>query len=103
MLTLLLFNMVGTTLFIHSHSIDGTKIVHSHPFAGTAASHSHSAASLDVISRTIITEALTPSEISFDSIATLTISGATQRPTLGYDTIYTCQSQLRAPPVVSML
>ena len=40
MLAVLLFNVTATTLFIHSHDIEGTEIVHSHPYNPSNA-HSH--------------------------------------------------------------
>ncbi len=40
MLAVLLFNVTATTLFIHSHNIEGTEIVHSHPYNPSSA-HSH--------------------------------------------------------------
>ena len=47
MLLLLLFSeyLGSTSLFMHSHRIDGQLIVHSHPYSGSADSpnHSHSA------------------------------------------------------------
>ena len=47
MLLLLLFTeyLGSTSLFMHSHRIDGQLIVHSHPYSGSADSpnHSHSA------------------------------------------------------------
>lgn len=40
MLALLLFNVTATTLFVHSHNIEGTEIVHSHPYNPSSA-HTH--------------------------------------------------------------
>ena len=40
MLAVLLFNVTATTLFIHSHDIEGREIVHSHPYNPSSA-HSH--------------------------------------------------------------
>ena len=39
MFAVLLFNVTATTLFIHSHNIEGTEIVHSHPYHTSAHSH----------------------------------------------------------------
>lgn len=50
LLTVLVY-LGGSTLFIHSHTVNGTSVVHSHPFSGSASSHSHSASSIDTISR----------------------------------------------------
>lgn len=41
MLVVLAFNTTATTLFIHSHIIDGKEVVHSHPYSGPVTSHSH--------------------------------------------------------------
>lgn len=51
LLTLVLFNIGSSTLFIHKHNVEGHTIAHSHPFSGNPESHSHSLAQLDVISR----------------------------------------------------
>lgn len=56
LLLLVVFNIVSTTLFIHSHHINETTIAHSHPFTGNPDSHHHSSASLNLIARQIISE-----------------------------------------------
>ncbi|MBR2429737.1 MAG: hypothetical protein IKB15_07185 [Alistipes sp.] len=50
-LAVIIFWLGGTTLFIHSHIIDGVDIVHSHPYAGSADDHSHTADNVLQISR----------------------------------------------------
>ncbi len=40
----------STTLFYHSHLIDGEQIFHSHPYTGTPSSHGHTAGALQTIS-----------------------------------------------------
>lgn len=46
-----LFHLCSSTLFIHSHIIDGNKITHSHIFAGPVTEHSHTSSSADSIER----------------------------------------------------
>lgn len=50
-LLVIIFWLGGTTLFVHSHIIDGQDIVHSHPYTGSADDHSHSTDSVLQISR----------------------------------------------------
>ena len=88
----------GSTLFIHTHNVEGRNIVHSHPFSGTPTSHSHSATSFDTISR------LTNSDYVVDSTISVECSITTQTPL--YRATYSehCNStkgsiySLRAPP-----
>lgn len=47
----MLFHLCSSTLFIHSHIIDGNKITHSHIFAGPVTEHSHTSSSADSIDR----------------------------------------------------
>ncbi|MBR5853983.1 MAG: hypothetical protein IKY74_07265 [Alistipes sp.] len=88
----------GSTLFIHTHNVDGRSIVHSHPFSGTPASHSHSATSFDTISR------LTNSD--YVSVSTISVECCITTQTTLYRATYSefCDSakgsicSLRAPP-----
>ena len=57
MLAVLLFNVTATTLFIHSHNIEGTEIVHSHPYNPSNA-HSHTRAHILLFNNASIHEAL---------------------------------------------
>lgn len=50
-LLVIMFWLGGTTLFVHSHIINGQDIVHSHPYTGSADDHSHSTDSVMQISR----------------------------------------------------
>ena len=49
MLAVLTFNAAASTLFIHSHIIDGKEVVHSHPYSGPVSSHTHSKSHLQSI------------------------------------------------------
>lgn len=49
MLAVLAFNTAASTLFIHSHIIDGKEVVHSHPYSGPVSSHTHSKSHLQSI------------------------------------------------------
>lgn len=57
-----LCHICSSTLFIHSHIIDGHKIVHSHFFAGPIGEHSHTSSSAESIERSTYFEA-TPTAI----------------------------------------
>ncbi len=48
LLVLFIFYYASSTLFIHSHIIDGEVITHSHPYSST--SHTHTGASIELIS-----------------------------------------------------
>lgn len=50
-LLVIIFWLGGTTLFVHSHDIDGKGIVHSHPYAGDADDHSHTPGDCQQIQR----------------------------------------------------
>lgn len=52
-----LCHICSSTLFIHSHIIDGHKIVHSHFFAGPVGEHSHTSSSAESIERSTYFEA----------------------------------------------
>ena len=99
LLTMLLY-IVSTTLFVHSHNIDGHHIVHSHPFSGTAAAHTHSSSSAEYIEQLSSMELIggeTPHLI--DLYATTTVSTKQQR-TEATITHHNSASSLRAPPYV---
>lgn len=57
MLAVLLFNVTATTLFIHSHIIEGTEIVHSHPYNHSGA-HSHTRGHILLLNDASIHDAL---------------------------------------------
>ena len=88
----------GSTLFIHSHNIDGRSIVHSHPFSGTPASHSHSATSFDTISRLANSDYVAVSAISVE--CSITTQAPLYRATYSeyYDSAQGSICSLRAPP-----
>lgn len=88
----------GSTLFIHSHNIDGRSVVHSHPFSGTPASHSHSATSFDTISRLAGSDYIVASTLSVECCIT---SQATLYRATSYEHYDSTQGSirtLRAPP-----
>lgn len=53
-----LFHLCSSTLFVHSHIIDGSEVVHSHIFAGPVTEHSHTTDSAESIERSTYYEAL---------------------------------------------
>ena len=58
LLVQVLFHLCSSTLFIHSHIIDGNEIVHSHIFAGPITEHSHTSSSADSIERSTYYDAV---------------------------------------------
>ena len=57
MLAVLLFNVTATTLFIHSHDIEGKEVVHSHPYNHSGA-HSHTRGHILLLNDASIHDAL---------------------------------------------
>ena len=57
MLAVLLFNVTATTLFIHSHDIEGKEVVHSHPYNPSNA-HSHTRGHILILSNTLNHDAI---------------------------------------------
>ena len=94
------FYLGGSTLFVHSHNIDGIKIVHSHPFSGNPASHSHSSTSVDTISRLQNTYGVVAESITVTDNATFIEQSRAISITLDICTAETSLSLLRAPPVL---
>lgn len=98
LMVVMVFNITTTTLFVHSHNIDGRDIVHSHPYTGAATSHSHSSAHADLISRIASPEMLAaaPEAPSFEPIARLNDGYCDVAPQL--IAIAIPSLALRAPP-----
>lgn len=89
----------GSTLFEHSHIIDGRKITHSHPYQSDT-NHEHSESSLlvlSLISNCVI--AITIAIFAFQCflIITATYQVLNEKIRLISDKLYL---QLRAPPVL---
>lgn len=97
MLAVLLFNVTATTLFIHSHDIEGTEIVHSHPYNPSNA-HSHTRGHILILSNSLnhdapIVETTASCEVFLTEVKILheeTISPAIEPTSLCF--------ALRAPP-----
>lgn len=97
MLAVLLFNVTATTLFIHSHDIEGTEIVHSHPYNPSNA-HSHTRGHILILSNSLnhdapIVETTASCEVFLTEVRILheeTISPAIEPTSLCF--------ALRAPP-----
>lgn len=92
------FYLGGSTLFIHSHNIDGRSIVHSHPFSGTPASHSHSTTSFDTISRLAGSDYIVASTLSVECLTTTQTSIYRATYCERYDSAQGSICSLRAPP-----
>lgn len=97
MLAVLLFNVTATTLFIHSHDIEGTEIVHSHPYNPSNA-HSHTRGHILILSNSLnhdapVVETTASCEVFLTEVRILheeTISPAIEPTSLCF--------ALRAPP-----
>ena len=94
------FYLGGSTLFVHSHNIDGIKIVHSHPFSGNPSSHSHSNSSVDTISRLQNTYGVVAEPVTVTDDATFIEQSKATPVTFDTCTAESSLSLLRAPPVL---
>ncbi len=90
--------LASSTLFIHSHTIDGIVVVHSHPFLGNSAAHTHSDSSVDTIYRLTMPNAMTADSIVTVAYTTLTVAAAESRIVDATYTAVHSISLLRAPP-----
>lgn len=90
--------LASSTLFIHSHTIDGRVVVHSHPFLGGSTAHTHSDSSVDTIYRLTMPNAMTADSVVTVPYTTLTVAAVESRIV---DAAYAAEhsiSLLRAPP-----
>lgn len=95
-----LFHLCSSTLFIHSHIIDGHEIVHSHFFAGPVSEHSHTTESAESIKNATYGAALTAATTSIDA----PLSIASEIHTHMAEVLATADilyQPLRAPPAVA--
>lgn len=100
LLVQVLFHLCGSTLFIHSHIIDGHEIVHSHFFAGPVTEHSHTASSAESINHATYGEALVATEICATESSLCVVTDYTTKAE-AVKVIYTTHFSLRAPPTVA--
>ena len=97
MLAVLLFNVTATTLFIHSHNIEGTEIVHSHPYNHSGA-HSHTRGHILLLNNASIHDALIVESVACCepySTEITTIEVRYYSPTIAQ---FSLHHSLRAPP-----
>lgn len=71
MLVVLLLNLTATTLFIHSHYVDGQKITHSHLYAGSASEHSHSKSQILYLDNSLHCDAVLAEVVRCDNVTTI--------------------------------
>ena len=97
MLAVLLFNVMATTLFIHSHNIEGKEVVHSHPY-NPASAHSHTRGHILLLNDAPIHDALIAESVACCELFATEV--ASQH--MEYDTPITEQASLsyslRGPP-----
>ncbi len=97
MLAVLLFNVTATTLFIHSHTIEGTEIVHSHPYNPSSA-HSHTRGHILLLNDASIHDALIVESVACCEPYTTEIASTEERlysPIIERTSLH---CSLRAPP-----
>lgn len=95
-----LFHLCSSTLFIHSHIIDGHEIVHSHFFAGPISEHGHTSDSAESIQNATYGVALSATTTTIDAplcIVVELISSVTDM----LATTNIIHHSLRAPPAVA--
>lgn len=95
-----LFHLCSSTLFIHSHIIDGHEIVHSHFFAGPISEHGHTSDSAESIQNATYGAALSATTTTIDAplcIVVELISSVTDM----LATTNIIHHSLRAPPAVA--
>lgn len=100
LLLLVIFNIVSTTLFIHSHHINETTIAHSHPFMGNPDSHHHSSVSLNFIARQVISEMRTAETTLLGHVDTYTEFRQSVEVAMPHAQLSVELTSLRAPPMV---
>ncbi len=71
MLVVLLLNLTATTLFVHSHYVDGQKVTHSHFYAGSGADHSHSKSQLLYLDDSLQCDAVLAEVVRCDNVTTI--------------------------------
>ena len=101
LMSVLLLNLTATTLFIHSHYVDGNKITHSHFYAGSASEHSHPKSQILYLDNSLHCDAILAEVVRCDNVTTIT-------QLIDYTLLLTEVSEpdcvvvsLRAPPVVA--
>ena len=97
MLAVLLFNLTATTLFIHSHDIEGTEVVHSHPY-NPSGTHSHTRAQIILFNNTPLHDALIVESMACNkpySTEIATIEKRLHSPIIERTSLH---HSLRAPP-----
>ena len=90
----------GSTLFIHSHNIDGRSIVHSHPFSGNPSSHSHGNSSVDTILRLSSMDGVVAERVTLSYSSEFIIEEQNSSRVYILCGAPTAYSSLRAPPVI---
>lgn len=101
MLAVLLLNLTATTLFIHSHYVDGQKVTHSHFYAGPAAEHSHSKSHILYLDDSLQCDATLAEVVRCDNVTTIAHI-IDYKPLLTEVTEPDCVVvSLRAPPAVA--
>ena len=99
LMLVMIFNITGTTLFVHSHDIDGVSIVHSHPYTGIPTSHSHTSSHATLIARIAAADMLISEPLTLLS-SNPKIEAKSPRLELHLRSAWcTAQPQLRAPPM----
>lgn len=100
LMLVMIFNIAGTTLFVHSHDIGGISIVHSHPYAGLPTSHTHTSSHAGLIARLAAVDMLLAEPLAITA-SILELHSATLCVDVEFhDTWCAASTLLRAPPFV---
>ena len=97
MLAVLLFNVTATTLFIHSHNIEGTEIVHSHPYNPSGA-HSHTRGHILLLNDASIHDALIVESVACCELLSTEITSQYMEHDAPIIEQTSLSSSLRGPP-----
>jgi hypothetical protein len=100
-LLVIFFWLGGTTLFVHSHNIDGKGIVHSHPYDGDADEHGHSADNILQIQRLANLDILNSESSAYNSNLTSKHIDEAVYVVEHIRAIDHLSTSLRAPPVMA--
>ena len=100
MLVMLLY-LSSTTLFVHSHTVDGQQLVHSHLYAGAASGHTHSQSHASLVSRIASSEmCFVESALTDIEVMQISVSGIVADITPA-EVVALQHFALRAPPVAA--
>lgn len=96
-----LLNLCGTTLFMHSHIFGDDVVTHSHIFLGSPAEHSHTSAQVDLISRNANADFTLGESVEYEGYIGVEDNTLEAKPCFDVALCYIDHFSLRAPPCVA--